>query len=354
MEFKAAGEKVQVTGRTLYVDGIRYISFSGSSVCFRFKGKKAQVEIVSDSPDWDEDHKGFVAVYINDGREPDRIIRIDSEKAAYELWESNSEEEVTIRIVKYSEEAFCKCGISRIMIDTDILLDPPVLPGRRIEFVGDSITCGFGVESTDENDVFRTPDENPAKAYALITAGMLEAQAQLVSWSGIGVLSNWVEEDVNEPLTNWLMPMLYQYTDASCSKFLYGEDRSKWEKWDFDRYVPDIIVVNLGSNDSSYCRDIKERHEAFRDAYARFLGYIGEHNPSSHVLCILGTMDRSLCPDVEEAVMMMNDDRFHYLGLPLQEKDIDGIGADFHPSPATQRKTAETVSAEIRRIMNWK
>ena len=353
MEFKAEEDKAQITGRTLYTDGVRYISFSGSSVCFRFAGKKAQAEIISDSPDWDEDHKCFVAVYADDRREPLRIISPDSRRAVYTLWESDTEEEITIRIVKYSEEAFGKCGISRLIIDTDKLLAPPKPPARRIEFVGDSITCGFGVESSDENDSFRTQDENPAKAYALITAGRLGAQAQLVAWSGIGVISNWVDESANEPLADWLMPMLYQYTDASCSKLLYGNDRDKWEKWDFKRFVPGIIVVNLGTNDSSYCRDVKDRHEAFRDAYSDFLKYIGEHNPSSQVLCVLGTMDRSLCPDVEAAVKAMGSDRFHYLMLPLQDKASDGIGADFHPSPVTQAKTADLVVSEIKKIMNW-
>lgn len=355
MEFLAEEGKVKITGRTLWINTVRYLSYSGSSISFTFTGKRAEADIYSDSPDWEEHLKGWAAVYINDETTPRKRFLLEKREDTYVLFESEKEETVTVRLVKYSEAAFGKCGVRKLRIDTDKLLTPPKALEHRIEIIGDSITCGYGVEAKSGEEVFHTATENPAKSYSLLTAGKLNAEVHLVSWSGIGIISNWVPEDATEPLNEWLMPMLYQYTDASTSKLLYGEEKDKWEKWDFSRYVPELIVINLGTNDTSYCKDIKDRQEYFEKEYRKFLNYVAEHNKTAHILCVLGTMEQKLCPMVEQAVkeqQKKDGARISYLHLPLQPEE-DGRGADFHPSGLTQRKTAELVTAEIRRIMGW-
>jgi hypothetical protein len=357
MEFLATEEYTRITGRTLFVDGMRYLSYSGSSISFTFTGKRAEADIYSDSPDWDEPLKGWMAVYINDGEEPEKRFLLEEREGTYTLFESDKEQTVTVHLVKYSEAAFGKCGVKKLRIDTDKLFAPPEQKKRKIEFIGDSITCGFGVEAKCGTDIFRTATENPAKSYSLRTARLLGAEAQLVSWSGIGVISGWVEEDATAPSDEWLMPMLYEYTDAGISNNLYGNEKNKWEKWEFDRYEPQLIIVNLGTNDASYCKDIPERMQGFADLYAAFLDDIADHNRGAQILCTLGTMDQRLCPMVEQAVRRQQESRadgsrFHYLHLPLQS-EADGLGADSHPSDATQQKTAELVAKKARQIMGW-
>lgn len=358
MDFQATEENVKLSGRSLWIDGVRYLSYSGSSISFTFTGRRAEAAIYSDSPDWEEHLKGYVAVYVGEEKMPRRRICLEEREAVYTLYESEKEETVTIHLVKYSEAAFGKCGVRFLRIDTDKLLAPPPAKKHRLEIIGDSITCGYGVEAKNELEVFCTETENPTKSYSLRTAALLDAEVNLVSWSGIGVISNWVPEDAVKPLDDWLMPMLYPYTDASGSKLLYGEDRSKWEKWDFTSYVPELIIINLGTNDTSYCKDVPERHRVFEEEYGRFVDAVAAHNPSSHILCVLGTMEQKLCPRVEKVVSDRQHDRadgqrFHYLHLPLHPEE-DGRGADYHPSDLTQQKTAELVAAEIRRIMDWK
>lgn len=356
MEFLATEDKVQVSGRSIMREGVRYLSYSGSSITFTFTGKKAEIGLWTDGAKWDATLKGWVAVFLDGKEEPSMRFQLEEPEGIYTIYESSEERTVTIQLMKYSEAAFGKCGISFIRIDTDKLLAPPAKKERRIEIIGDSITCGYGVEADNELATFDTTIENPMKSYSLQTAKALDAEVHLVSWSGIGIISNWVPEDVNEPLDDWLMPMLYEYTDASCSKEVFGEPQEDWEVWDNSRFVPDLILVNLGTNDTSYCRNIPERVEHYRREYERFLGTIRKKNPTSQILCMLGTMEQALCPTISDMVQQFatehQDEKVHFLHLPLHPQE-DGRGADFHPSVLTQRKTAALVAAKAKRIMNW-
>lgn len=357
MEFLATNELVNRLGRMLVVDDVCYLSYSGSRISFTFTGKKATAEIVSDAAKWEEFLKGWIAVFINDENEPRQRIRLEDGKHQYLLYESEEEKTVTVHIEKYSEAAFGSCGICSLSVDAEYLEKTPDYRTRRIEIIGDSITCGYGVEAENELQTFDTTQENPEKSYSLRTIRALDAKGHLVSWSGIGMISNWVPEDVNEPLDNWLMPMLYQYTDADISRRIFGDDTSKWEKWDFNKYVPDIIIINIGTNDASYCREIKERDDVYAAKYEAFVDYVASKNPTSQILCMLGTMDQRLCYKVEEVVEKEKkkglEGRIHYLHLPMQE-DADGKGADYHPSAITHEKTEKIVVGKIKEILKWR
>ncbi|MCM1558692.1 MAG: GDSL-type esterase/lipase family protein [Butyrivibrio sp.] len=357
MRFSATEENVRVTGRTLYVDGTRHLGFSGSSISFSFVGRRAEAAIWSNADEWGEGSdvlRGRIAVYVDGEEKPVKRICLDREEAVYTLYESEEERQVTVTVVKYSEAAFGKCGIRYLEIDTDRLMPPPAHKKRKMEIVGDSITCGYGVEAENELQPFHTATENPTKSYSLLTAKALDAEANLISWSGNGIISGYVEETAAEPSDGCLMPKIYEYTDLSCSEKLFGEDEEKWEKWDFSRFVPDIILVNLGTNDCSWCRDIQERKDEYRRQYMAFLRAIRGHNPKARILCMLGTMDQRVLKETEEAVKIFSeteeDSAVYFLSLPPQNPE-DGYGADWHPCPLTQRKTAEIVTAEVRRIM---
>lgn len=356
MRFAATEEKVKVTGRTLYVEDTRYLGYSGSSISFAFVGKKAVACIKSNANAFGDELRGRIAVYADNADEPARRICLDQEEGVYTLYESEEEKQVTLTIMKYSEAAFGKCGIRYIEIDTDHLCPPPVAGSRKMEIIGDSITCGYGVEAESELIPFHTATENPTKSYSLLTAKALNAEVNLVSWSGNGIISGYVEETATAPSDKWLMPEVYRYTDISGSETIFGEDETKWEKWDFSRFVPDIVLINLGTNDCSWCKDIQERRDHYREEYVRFLNYVREHNPKAQILCMLGTMDQRVLKELEEAVNIFSetrkDDAVHFLSLPPQNPE-DGYGADWHPSPLTHKKTAELVVEKVKSIMNW-
>lgn len=355
MRFQATEDKVKLSGRTLFVEGTRYLGYSGSSITFTFVGKKASAFLWTDGENWGEELKGYLAVYVDGGEEPVRRIRLEK-TGVYSLYEGSGEKRTTVKIEKYSEAAFTKCGVRYLEIDTEELCAPPAGKERRLEIIGDSITCGYGVEAENELQPFRTDTENPEKSYSLLTAKALDAEVNLVSWSGNGIISGYVEETAQAPSDKWLMPEVYRYTDIACSAALFGEDERKWEKWDFSRFVPDAVLINLGTNDCSWCKDIRERKDGYKRRYGEFLEYIRKHNPEAQIFCMLGTMDQRLLKELEEAVEdfcgKQGDGKVHFLSLPPQE-EADGYGADWHPSALTQRKTARIVAAEVRKVLDW-
>ena len=56
------------------------------------------------------------------------------------------------------------------------LAEAPALPARRMEFIGNSITCGYGVEADSPREPFTYETENHFYSYAALTARALNAQ----------------------------------------------------------------------------------------------------------------------------------------------------------------------------------
>lgn len=345
-------------GRNLIVDGIRYLNYSGSFIEFIFTGTRVTARLKSVGFADCETLQAWAAVFVDGAEEPARRFRLAPDTTEdYLLYEAETPRTITLRLVRMSEAAFAKMGIVSLEVSCEENGAPqPTKPlARRIEFVGDSITCGYGNEGVLDVDCFKTSQENPMKAYAVRTAAALQAEYQLVSWSGIGVISGWVEETVNEPSDGWLMPFIYPYTDAGWSNEL-GIPQAEWEQWDSSRFVPDAVVVNLGTNDCSYTRGIAERVEAFGNAYYTFLKTIRTRNPQAYIVCTLGAMGQELCPEIERQVRRFaereQDSRIAYMPFAVQRPE-DGTGADSHPSLTTHEKMARKLSGMLKQTLDW-
>ncbi|HCW52313.1 MAG TPA: GDSL family lipase [Clostridium sp.] len=252
-----------------------------------------------------------------------------------------------------SESAFAKLGIKSIQIYDFKEIKKVENSKRRIEFIGDSITCGYGNEGKLDVDQFNTTQENPWMAYASKTARKLAADYNLVSWSGIGIISSYTEENV--PNDELLMPKLYKYTDMDLDKIL-GIPETQYNIWDNSKFIPDLIVINLGTNDFSYTKDINERINYFEKGYLNFLRQVRQANPSSTILCILGVMGDNLYPSVEKCVSCFSNE-FHdnnIFSMHLTpQNEADSIGTDSHPSLITHDKLSIALSDKIKEIMNW-
>ncbi len=346
-----ADEKhVNVIGRTLLYEGIRYLNYSCAAVEFTFTGTKAEAVLWTDSPSHVPENRAWVAVFINDEEEPLKRFPLEKEEDTYLLYEGREEKKVTIRLVKYSEVAFGRVGIKEIITDGDETIKPTDKKERKLEFIGDSITCGYGNEGVLYRDDFTTAQENPWEAYAATTARTLNADYHLISWSGIGIISNYTEEEV--PNDSWLMPPMYPYTDKATDLALGNKEPKLWNN---KNYLPDCIIINLGTNDASYTKGINERVETFGKEYYNFVKSVRELNPNSKILCTLGIMSQDLCPEIERQVNLLKEegmDEIDYMAFDLQDDD-DGLGTWWHPSKITHKKAAKKLENKIREIMAW-
>lgn len=321
MKISAENADIRRLGRTLMRNGTLWLGYSLTGAEFDFDGTSLSAEITTDwvnDEAWKENFQPYMAVLVN-GKLSKRFA-VSEGTAQYELYRSEKAEKVRIRLVKLSENAFSKVGVLSFSADGKLTATKPCSE-RRIEFVGDSITCGFGIEGRSVCDNFRTSTENPLINYASLTANGLGAEYQLTSWTAIGVYSNSVKDErVTEPDDAWTMPVIYDYTDKAVDGMLGNEP----EKWDFSRFAPQLIVVNLGTNDKDFTRGIPERTAAFENCYREFIAHIREKNPQAHIICALGAMGRELLPQVENAVKMLADERITSLGFEVQREARGG------------------------------
>jgi Carbohydrate esterase 2 N-terminal/GDSL-like Lipase/Acylhydrolase family len=223
------------------------------------------------------------------------------------------------------------------------LLKSTKLPRRKIEFFGNSITCGYAINDT----VMDSPAgyyENNYDAYAAITARHFNAQYYCTSKSGIGIMVSWF------PL---IMPEMYDRLDPTDST----------SKWDFSKYTPDVVVINLLQNDSWLVN--MPGNEQFKnkfgtrppddnyiiDAYKNFIQTIRKIYPKAQIICMLGNMDitkkGSLWPGyVSKAVELLHDKKIFTYFSPYKE-------TPGHPKVKEQQMLASGLIRFIDQHIKW-
>ena len=340
---------VKLIGRTLMNDGTLWIAQSASGIEFTFKGTHASIDVKGDGTAFGAaDSQARFAVYVNGERKLDEMV--DDFAKTYEVFSSDTPEDVTVKVVKLSESANSTFGISAVNVTSENGISPTPEKDLKIEFIGDSITCGYGVDDENKDHHFSTKTEDATKTYAYKTAEALDADYSFVSYSGHGIVSGYSSN--GEKVAEQIVPPVYeQFTKT------YGSSAGLFDEttpWDFSSFVPDYIVINLGTNDISYVTD-KERREEFISGYCDFIKQVRNCNPDSHIVCALGTMGASLNSSVKKAVERYTeetgDTNVTYLAF-AQQSDKDGLAADWHPTEKTHEKAAERLIEHIEGLMN--
>ena len=349
MSVELKEENFKELGRTYYADGKIYCALSGTGVEFTFTGTACSITIQGDSSSTNPsaaDNQARVAVYVNGERIVDDMI--DNAEETYEVFKSDTEQSVDVKIIKLSESPHSTFAISDISVsgkDVKPAEDKKML----IEFVGDSITCGYGVDDEVKEHSFSTKTEDVTKAYAYKTAQTLDADYSMVSFSGYGIISGYSNGETK--VSSQTVPQYYTklgYSWSSNESFTPSEI-----EWDFSKRQPDVIVINLGTNDDSYCKSMAERCEEFQQEYVNFLKLIREKNPDATIIGGLGIMGQALCYYVESAVKQYTeetgDGNVAYLMFD-QQYGRDGYAADWHPTETTHGKAAAKLVEKIQEL----
>ena len=235
------------------------------------------------------------------------------------------------------------------------LVEAPALPARKLEFVGNSITCGYGNEGTNAKEGFSYDTENHYYSYASLTARALDAQHWVVARSGIGAYRNFGGPKTGTPDSN--MPVQYEYTGYAWKSELRSGTTFLKEKWDFSRYQPDVICINLGTNDlSTNNYDVK----LLKQGYQTLLALVRRHNPKAKIVFLCGSMllDKELeiakriLDEVAAEANKAGDKEVYRFNFTPQNGDI-GYGNDFHPSIWQHEKMAAELTAYLRSLMKW-
>lgn len=356
VDFQADNEHIKSIGRTEFDGNIFWMGFSGSGAAFTVTAKKLEITFAGDSGASGSRIEGKtdlarVAVYVNGVRIVDQLLRKQLQTVT--VLESDTEQTADIVILKLSEAAMSLAGIKNISADTEAVIVPAPVKAHRIEFIGDSITCGYGVDDENMLHHFSTATEDVTKSYAYKTAQNLNADYSMVSISGYGIISGYTITG-NEKIIQKTLPQYY--TKFGFSNNTFNNKSADAVSWNFSRFIPEVIIINLGTNDDSYCLGKSDREDDFSSQYVSFLKTVRAYNPDAYIICTLGIMGDRLYPAIEKAAAQYtsftgddNISTFHFTPQILS----DGYAAAFHPTERTYTKEAAALTTEIKRVLNW-
>ena len=335
-------ENVKIIGRYYQNNDETWIIQSGSALEFYITGISAEITLVGDSTIYsDITLRPRFAVYINDNLQIDSLMN-DLETNII-LFQTEKDTKNKIKVMLLSENKYGGIGIKKITVNTctdSKIIEPTEKRDLSIEFVGDSITCAYGVEGKDEYEHFKTSTENFSKSYAYIAANILNLDYSVVSFSGYGVASGYSDGGKN---ADELVPLYYKKI---------GRHDNYPGEWNFNKYQNDIIFLMVGHNDYNYIMvDPDKRGEEFIQEYIKFLDLVKECNPNSLIICTIGNINKkNIYRLVEKAVERYGDERVVNFEVPYYERDK--YGSDYHPSEASQEKIGKSVAENIKEIIN--
>ncbi len=211
----------------------------------------------------------------------------------------------------------------------------------KLEFIGNSITCAYGVEAQSEKDHFSNATENFYYSYANLTAQALNAQNMVVARSGIGIYRNYAgpQNGSKDNMSKW-----YDYTLIFDST----------QVWNPKRYIPDVICVNLGTNDLS---TTPYNLKLFKSYYKRFMIHLHTLYPKAKIIMATGCMlhdkalddQRKTLDEILKELKATGYKSIYRFDFTPSDGSL-GYGADSHPSKAQHRKMAGELVPFIKRI----
>jgi lysophospholipase L1-like esterase len=237
------------------------------------------------------------------------------------------------------------------------ILPPPERPARRMEFIGDSITAGAGIEADNNSsecqaDGWGQPYNNARLAYGPVLARSLNAEYHVSAVSGIGLVRNYSFQYDARP-----MPEVYDLTFF---------EQTASPKWDPRLFLPDVLVLALGTNDFSPGDSEREPMgvDAFAEAYIAFIERLRGYYPQAEMFVVSSPMLGDHWPNpantfatdqknaITKTVDSLNargDSKVHkYFSLP-----VVGIGCGTHPSVEQQAMMATQLRSAIAPVMGW-
>ena len=339
MSFMPDSNFVKYIGRTYLENGTLWFSMSGSGFSFLCDGESATIEcLVKNSSSVPYNHRPRVLVLVNGETAADVVLEGESESVTVDLSAISGDAEV--QLLKASESMYSTVGVSSITANSKGDICPAPQRQMKIEFIGDSITAGYGLDEENPNAAFSTRTENFSETYAFLAAKELAADCYAVAFSGYGVFTGFSSNGAANDY------VIFKHYDSTLSNSTDAPD------WDFTGFVPNVVVINLGTNDASYC-STQGSIEAFENEYKRLLYLVRQRNSKAYILCVLGDMNNSLYPSVEraaEAYKAETGDSFVSCSTLSFDMGTYGSAIDGHPNKQSNALAAQTLVSGLRAL----
>lgn len=245
----------------------------------------------------------------------------------------------------------------------------PVEPSKiKLEFIGDSITSGEGTYGATTDTDWLAMYMSSSRHYATIIEKAMKADIRIISQGGFGIYVGW---------DNDLRHRIPAYYEPVCALAMgeFNESLGTLKPYDFSSWVPDAIIINLGTNDTTsfdtpplevpgygVCKMRRTEEGKFDeedlkkilDAQYSFLCTLRRLNPTSTLVWAYGMLGDELAPYLKETLFEYgrkeNDDNIAFVELPNITEET--AGAHMHPGYASHVEAARVIGEFLSKRFN--
>lgn len=281
-----------------------------TSVKIRYTGSFLRVCVRNKSAYWDN-YLGCIA----DGKHLAFLLPKDG-TASFDIGTgSTTGNEHTVMLFKRQDSCHEMSILWFETSDDGEILGLPEKPLRKIEVYGDSVSAGEVSEAVKytgkEDPVHNGEYSNSWYSYAWLTARRLDAQIHDIAQGGIALLDN----------TGWFNEPEYMGMESIWDKTRYNPAFGSPSAWDFTKYIPHVVIVAFGQNDSNPEDYMKEDYNGskavkWRTHYRAFLAGLRKKYPEAYIICCTTILEHDVSWDnaIEEVVASAGDSRIsHYM-----------------------------------------
>ncbi len=338
----------KLLGRVIPREEGLWLTHSASGCEFIFTGKKLTLTLGCDPKTFGgapRCNKPRMAVLVEGLPVVKKVI--EDEEETFTVIDSSETVTRRVSVVKLSEMAFSLCRLNPAQTDDQAQIRAAEELPLKISFIGDSITCGYGVDDSNMQSPFATEAENAMKSYCWQACRILGADPELYSYSGHGLISGYTEDgtrNTREILTPWFESVGSSYGRA-------GDLDPAELPWDFSARPSDVVIINLGTNDNSFCKLNEGGYEGFQEEYLRFIKTVRKCEPSALIVCTMGIMETAPMEQIRRAAELSGDSRVTTFMFTTQDGTL-GYGSNWHPSEDTQLRAGKELAEFLAPLLN--
>lgn len=328
-------------GRTYYNEDkkVNEVYHSASGFELFFKGTMVSAVITATNYN-SSTYRPCIVIVVDDDFDNAQTLFLNKASQEVVLVSDNNDlEEHKVDLYKRSESIDSHIAIELIKTD-GIFIKKIVNKELKMEFIAASSSTGYGNLGSPSSSGKTTENSDCLRGFAFLTAQALNADVNIFSASGWGcAFSKWTTPNTAN------VPTEYRKVDFNSSV-----------PWIHGYYIPDVVVVNLGTNDWSYINaattdaEKDSRLNQFQSAYIDFLKYLHDIYPDAQIIVLYGLMNESSIYDITESIVTRAK-----LAIPnLVSIKINGDagGYNSHPSLASHKQIAEKLTQFIKETLN--